>query len=188
VTLVQPGLAHALLLAVATQRLAELAWSLRNERRLAALGAHEAAPEQHAWFVALHVGWLAAMAVASDWQSAVNVYWLAVYAVLQAFRIWILCSLGDRWTTRILHLPGVPLVRRGPYRYLAHPTYVLVAWELVTLPLALGLWPIALAAGLANLPLTCWRISAEERARGLRPGTPSRPGMESAACGLAERH
>jgi methyltransferase len=169
-SLALPGLAHALLLVVAAQRLAELAWSRHNESRLLALGAVESAAHQHGWFVALHAGWLASMAAASDWEAPLNPYWLAVYFVLQAMRVWILYSLGYRWTTRILAVPGLPLVRKGPYRLLAHPNYVLVAWELVALPLALGLWLVALVASLANLPLTCWRISAEERALGRAVG------------------
>lgn len=158
------GLAQIVLVLVAGQRLAELAWSRRNERRLRALGAVESAAGQHRWFVALHVGWLAAMALAVDSATTVDFRWLAVYAALQGVRSWILYSLGIYWTTRILSLPAAALVTRGPYRFLSHPNYVLVAWELVVLPLAFGLWPLALLASLANLPLTWLRISAEKRA------------------------
>ena len=83
--------------------------------------------------------------------------------VLQALRAWILVSLGPRWTTRILVLDE-PLVARGPYRFMRHPNYALVAAELAVLPLALGLPWFALVFTLLNLPLMAIRIRAEDRA------------------------
>ena len=87
---------------------------------------------------------------------------LALFAVLQAVRVWIIASLGPYWTTRIITLPDAPLVRCGPYRFLRHPNYLLVAVEIPLLPLAFGAWDIALLFGAANLALLAYRIRVEE--------------------------
>jgi methyltransferase len=83
---------------------------------------------------------------------------------LQAARLWVLASLGRFWTTRIVILPGAPLVRRGPYRYLRHPNYLVVAAEIAVLPLVFGAWGIALVFSLLNLVLLIQRIRVEDAA------------------------
>jgi methyltransferase len=88
---------------------------------------------------------------------------LAAYFGLQALRVWTLASLGRRWTTRILVVPGETLVRRGPYRFLPHPNYLVVAGEMATLPLTLGLPRHALLFSLLNAAVLSVRIRAEER-------------------------
>jgi methyltransferase len=87
---------------------------------------------------------------------------LGVFALLQCVRLWVIVSLGRFWTTRIVTLPGAPLVRRGPYRWFRHPNYLLVAVEIPLLPLAFGAWDLALLFGFANLVLLAYRIRAEE--------------------------
>jgi methyltransferase len=88
-----------------------------------------------------------------------------LFVVLQAFRIWVLASLGPYWTTRIVTVPGAAPVRAGPYRFLRHPNYVIVALEIPALPLALGLPAVALGFGAANLLLLAYRVRIEEAAR-----------------------
>lgn len=157
-----------IVLLVAAQRIAELLYAQRNTRALLARGAYEVAPEQHAFFVALHAAWLAAVA----WfglNAAVNWWLIGVFVVLQAARIWVIGTLGPYWTTRIITLPGAPLVRSGPYRFVRHPNYVIVALEVAVLPLAFGEWPVALAFTVLNALLVAWRIGAEERALAGRP-------------------
>ena len=83
---------------------------------------------------------------------------------LEALRVWVLMSLGPRWTTRIIILPGAPLVRRGPYRFFPHPNYAVVCAELLLLPLVFGLWQYALVFTALNAAVLYVRIRAENTA------------------------
>jgi methyltransferase len=153
-----------LILALVTlQRFGELWLSNRNTRRLLAQGAHEHAPGHYPAIVAVHVLWLAAL-----WWLAptrrVDPFWLGVFVAIEIARIWVLASLGRRWTTRIIVLPDAPLVRRGPYRFVNHPNYIVVVGEIAVLPLVFGLWPVALIFTLFNALLLTVRIRAENRA------------------------
>ena len=153
-----------LLLAFVTlQRGAELLWNRSNERRLRAQGAVEAGAAHYPVMVALHGLWLAAL-WAFGWNRALVWPWVALYLVLQLGRVWVLATLGRRWTTRVFVVPGETLVRGGPYRFISHPNYVVVTLEIFVLPLALGLPIAALVFGLANLALLAWRIRVENRA------------------------
>lgn len=159
----------ALLLAFVTvQRLAELAWARRNETRLRAAGAVETGAAHYPLIVALHAAWLACCWL-TGWNAPVQPLWLALFVVLQLCRVWVLATLGPRWTTRVFSLPGETLVRRGPYRFVRHPNYLVVALEIPVLPLALGRPDVAVAFGLANVALLAWRIRVEDRA--IRPQT-----------------
>ena len=148
---------------VTVQRLGELVLARRNTQRLLQRGAYEAAPEHYPLIVLLHAAWLGGLWWLG-WDRPVQPGWLAVYAVLQGLRGWILASLGPRWTTRIIVLPGEPLVRRGPYRFLPHPNYLLVAAEIAVLPLVLGLELYALLFTVLNAAVLTVRIRAENRA------------------------
>jgi methyltransferase len=153
----------ALLAFVTLQRLAELAWGRSNERRLRGLGAVEVGAAHYPLIVALHALWLMAL-WALGWNRPLVWLWVAVFFVLQAARVWVLMTLGRRWTTRVLLVPGEDLVRRGPYRFVSHPNYVVVALEIFVLPLAFGLPWLSLGFGLANLAVLGWRIRVEGRA------------------------
>lgn len=154
----------AALLWIAAARLGELALARRNERRLRARGAVEAGPRHYPLFFLLHGSWLAAIALAADPARPPDWGWLVLFAALQGARVWALASLGPYWTTRVLTLPGAPLVRRGPYRWLRHPNYLVVAGEIAALPLAFGLWRIALAFSILNCALLAHRIRIEDAA------------------------
>jgi methyltransferase len=149
---------------VALQRVVELIYAQRNTRLLLARGAVEYAREQHPFFIALHAAWLIAMLIVIPSSVAINWWLIAAFALLQAARIWVIATLGPFWTTRIISLPGAPRVRRGPYRLLRHPNYLIVACELALLPLAFGAWQIAAMFTALNGALLAWRIPAEERA------------------------
>ena len=108
-----------LILALVTlQRLAELWLSNRHTRRLLAQGAREIGASHYPLIVGVHVLWLGAL-----WWLApsrpVDGFWLALFVLLQLGRVWVIATLGDRWTTRIIILPREPLVRRGPYRFVS---------------------------------------------------------------------
>jgi methyltransferase len=150
---------------VTVQRLGELWLSRRNTSRLLAQGAREHAPGHYPLIVALHAAWLAAL-----WWLApprpVDGFWLAMFVLIEIARVWVLASLGRRWTTRIIVIPGEPLVRRGPYRLLSHPNYAVVAAEIAVLPLVFGLWQIAFVFTLVNAAVLAVRIRQENRALG----------------------
>jgi methyltransferase len=158
------SLFHAVLGLVVLQRLAELVLAARNTSRLRAAGAFELDARGYPAFVLLHGGWLASLALLVPATAPPSWPLLAVCAVLQLGRVWILASLGRRWTTRIIVLPGAPLVRSGPYRLVRHPNYLIVAAEIAVLPLAFGAVAIAIVFSLANLLLVARRIAIEERA------------------------
>jgi methyltransferase len=158
------SLFHAVLGLVVLQRLAELVLAARNTSRLRAAGAFELDARGYPAFVLLHGGWLVSLALLVPATAPPSWPLLAVYAVLQLGRVWILASLGRRWTTRIIVLPGAPLVRCGPYRFVRHPNYLIVAAEIAVLPLAFGAVAIAIVFSLANLLLVARRIAIEERA------------------------
>jgi methyltransferase len=149
---------------VALQRVAELAYAQRNTSRLLARGGVEIAPAQYPWFVALHATWLGAMLFFIPADAVPNWWIVAILVLLQGARVWTIASLGPYWTTRIITLPGAPLVRRGPYRFLRHPNYAIVCAEFVLLPLAFGAWIIAIVFSACNATLLAFRIRAEEAA------------------------
>lgn len=161
--------AKIILVFVTIQRIAELFLSARNTGRLRARGAAEFAPGHYPLMVLLHTAWLGGLWILARDLPA-NGILIAVYAALQLLRIWVIAALGDRWTTRIIVLPHTPLVRTGPYRFLNHPNYFVVAAEIALLPLVFGLWEYAAVFSLANALLLLWRIRAEDRALANREG------------------
>jgi methyltransferase len=153
-----------LLLALVTaQRLSELVLAGYNTRRLKARGAYEVAPGHYPLIVALHAAWLVGLWWLA-WDRPMNLVLAALFLGLEGLRVWVLASLGERWTTRIIILPGAPLVRRGPYRVFPHPNYAVVCAEIALLPLVFGLWWYALAFTLLNAAVLWVRIRAENAA------------------------
>jgi methyltransferase len=150
---------------VTLQRIGELWLSSRNTRRLLAKGALEAGAGHYPLIVALHAAWLAALWWLAP-ERAIDAFWLAILILIELARIWVLASLGPRWTTRIIVLPHAPLVSRGPYRWLNHPNYLVVIAELIALPLVFGLWQVALLFTVLNAILLAVRIREENRALG----------------------
>jgi methyltransferase len=157
--------ATVILALVTLQRLFELWLSNHNTRRLLARGAKEVGARHYPFIVLVHAMWLAALWwVARD--RPVDGFWLAIYVLLQLARLWVLATLGRRWTTRIIVLPDEALVRSGPYRFVNHPNYVVVAGEIAVLPLVFGFWDLALIFTLLNAAVLNIRIREENRALG----------------------
>jgi len=150
---------------VTVQRLGELMVSKRNTRRLLDHGAREHGAAHYPLIVALHTAWLASL-----WwlgvSRPIDPFWLAVFILIEIGRIWVFASLGQRWTTRIIVVPGETLVRRGPYRFLNHPNYAVVVAEIAVLPLVFGLWKVALLFSLLNAAVLTLRIRQENHALG----------------------
>lgn len=161
-------LATLILALVTAERLAELWLAKRNTAALMARGAVEVAADHYPLIVALHAAWLATLWLLGA-GAVVHLGWLSLFAVLQLARVWVLATLGPRWTTRIIILPGAPLVTSGPYRWLSHPNYAVVVAEIAVLPLCLGLPVVALVFSLANAAVLTLRIASENAA--LRPVT-----------------
>jgi methyltransferase len=148
---------------VTLQRLGELWLSSRNTRRLLAKGAREHSPGHYPLIVAVHAAWLITLWLLAL-ERPVDGFWLAMFVLIELARIWVLASLGERWTTRIIVLPKTRLVRRGPYRFVDHPNYLVVVAEIAVLPLVFGLWKVALVFSLLNALILKIRISAENAA------------------------
>ena len=155
--------AVAILGFVTLQRLFEMRLAEEHSRKLVDEGAVEHGREHYAFIVALHAAWLAALWWAAPGRP-INIPLLILFAILQAGRVWVIRSLGERWTTRIIVKPGAPLVRRGPYRFVDHPNYLVVIGEIAVLPLVFGLWQIALLFTVLNALILTVRIRAENRA------------------------
>jgi methyltransferase len=155
--------ATIILTLVTLQRLGELLLSRRNTTRLLARGGVEVGAGHYPLLVLLHAAWLITLWIFGRNQE---VRWLALagFAALQVVRLWVLISLGSRWTTRIIVLPGEPLIVSGPYRYLSHPNYAIVAGEIALLPLALNLPWLAPVFSVLNGLALALRIRIEARA------------------------
>ncbi|MDR6664296.1 isoprenylcysteine carboxylmethyltransferase family protein [Rhizobium sp. 1399] len=153
----------ALLTFVTAQRLSELVIARRNTMALFARGGREIAPDHYPYMVALHTGWLAGLWMLATGQP-IQLFWFGLFMLLQVLRLWVLTTLGERWTTRIIILPGAPLVEGGPYRFFKHPNYMIVIGEIAALPLALGMPLYALVFSLLNAAVLTVRIRAENAA------------------------
>ncbi|GAA3893730.1 isoprenylcysteine carboxylmethyltransferase family protein [Sphingomonas limnosediminicola] len=155
---------NALIVGLVTlSRLVELPIARANTRRLLASGGHEVAASHYPLIVALHVCWLAAL-----WLRAldrpINLPALVAFGLVECCRIWVLRTLGKRWTTRIVVVPGETLVARGPYKFIRHPNYAVVTAEIALLPLVFGLWQVAIIFSLLNAAILAVRIREEDRA------------------------
>jgi methyltransferase len=160
---------------VTVERVAELFLARRNTLRLLERGAREAAPGHYPLIVLLHAAWLCGLWLLA-WNRSIRLAWLALFVLVQGLRFWILATLGERWTTRILVLPGAPLVRAGPYRFLSHPNYVVVVAEIAILPLVFGLVWYAVVFSLLNAFVLTIRIGAENAALRGAANIPDRRG------------
>lgn len=159
----------ALLAFVTVQRLVELPIAAANTRRLLAAGGHEVAPGHYPLIVAMHASWLVTLWWLAPSRS-IDLLFLALFVLVEAGRVWVLRTLGPRWTTRIIVVPGELLVTRGPYRFVDHPNYLVVIAEIAILPLVFGLWQVALLFSLLNAIALAVRIRAENQAlEALRP-------------------
>jgi methyltransferase len=157
------SLASIILLLVTLQRLGELVLSRHNTKALLARGAIEVGARHYPLVVSVHAAWLISLWIWGRDQD-VNLAALAFFIVLQGLRLWVLATLGSRWTTRIIVLPDAPLVASGPYRYFSHPNYAVVVSEIALLPLALHLPLLASIFTVLNAAVLLIRIRTEARA------------------------
>ncbi len=145
------------------QRSVELCFAQFNTGRLRTIGGIEFGAAHYPTMIALHASWLLGLLVLG-YDRPIIPLWLAFFVVLQVGRLWVIASLGRRWTTRVIVVPGATPVARGPYRWFRHPNYMIVALEIAVVPLALGLPVFALIYSLANAALLAYRIRIENEA------------------------
>jgi methyltransferase len=159
---------HILVALIVLQRLVELVIARINTRNLVAAGGIEHGAGHYPLMVALHVAWLASLVVFVPADAVLDPLLFVLFLLLQAGRVWVIASLGRYWTTRVITVPGARLVKRGPYRWLRHPNYLVVVGEIAVVPLIAGAWEIALAFSAANAALLWHRIRVENAALAAR--------------------
>ena len=155
--------AIAILAFVTLQRLVELPIRAANTKRLLAEGGREVGARHYPLIVAVPcrlVGGVVVVCTRPADQPSVP----RLFVLIEFGRIWVLRTLGPRWTTRIIIVPGENIVARGPYRFVDHPNYLVVIAEIAVLPLIFGLWQIAVIFSLLNAAVLTVRIRAESRA------------------------
>ena len=158
--------AEIILALVTVQRGGELLLSRAHTKALMARGAVEIAPGHYPLMVVVHSAWLMSL-WAFGYDQPIDIVALVIYLALQVLRVWVMATLGARWTTRIIVLPNAPLVTSGPYRYLRHPNYAVVVGEIAMLPLMLQLPWIAAVFTVLNAIVLFIRIRAENQALGI---------------------
>ena len=149
------------------QRLIELCVAQLNTRRLRGMGGIEFGAAHYPLIVILHATWIVGLLILGH-DRVIDPFWLSVFIVLQIGRLWVIASLGRRWTTRVIVLPGAATVARGPYRWLRHPNYLIVALEIRRG--SAGPWTTGLRVHLFSRKRSAPRISNPHRKRGPGPG------------------
>jgi len=160
-----------LIAAIALQRLWELGVSNRHLRALRARGAYEIGAAHYPWMVALHAAFLISCPaevwlLRRPWRPEIATVAMAVLVAALVLRWWVLSTLGDRWTTRVMVLPGEKLINDGPYRWLRHPNYSVVVLEILAIPMLHCAWLTAAVFSAANLLVLRARIGVEDAALG----------------------
>ena len=151
------------------QRLFELRLSRRNEQRILQCGGSEHTPETYHWIVTLHAAWFGAMllevfAGKRKFHPRLAILAFSLFATGQALRLTAIRTLGWRWSTRVMTVPGASPVQHGIYRYLRHPNYLGVELEIVSAPLVHSAYFTSAVFGIANALLLHDRILREEQA------------------------
>lgn len=170
----------ALVGAVAVERLVELVVSKRHARSMLARGGREYGARHYPVMVAVHVALLLGCVLEVAVADRPFVPWLgwamlAVVLASQALRWWCITTLGEQWSTRVIVSPHVPLVSRGPYRFLRHPNYVAVVAEGAALPLVHSAWLTATVFTGLNAALLTVRVRVENAALGTAATVPPHP-------------
>ena len=156
-----------IVLAIALLRGLELVHAHRNARRLLAEGGQAFGDRHYPVIVGLHVAWLATLWWVGRRIAEPDWLLFALFVLLEAARLWVVATLGRFWTTRVISVPGAPLVRKGPFRWMRHPNYAIIALQLPVLLFAYAAPALAVLFGAANILILAHRIRVEEDA--LRP-------------------
>ncbi len=159
----------ALILLIIGQRLVELVIAKNNEKWMKARGGIEAGAEHYKWFIYLHTLFFLSVIVeilmkCNNHEVVFNYVYFVVFIAAQLARFWCIYSLGRFWNTKIIVLPRVALIKKGPYKYVKHPNYIIVAVELFIIPMLFGAYLSAVIFPLLHIILLRIRIPAEEKA------------------------
>lgn len=150
------------------QRLVELAIARRNEKWMKDRGGIEKGKKHYKWFIVLHSLFFLSIIWEVAWSDTagrqLNYFLFMIFIVTQIGRIWCIHTLGRFWNTKIIVLPGVALIKKGPYKYIKHPNYLIVLIELFVIPLLFGAYFTAFLFPLLHLGLLRLRIPREEKA------------------------
>lgn len=156
-----PTLVTWVMIYIVAQRLGELVYANRNTERLLLEGGIEHGADHYQYFIFLHSAWIAIIAIMVDPQHHIYLIMLALFVGTQFLRAWTLSSIGRWWTTRIISAPHFDRVKRGPYKFIPHPNYLVVVLEIAIVPLMLGLPWVALVFSVLNAILLRHRIAVE---------------------------
>jgi methyltransferase len=162
------GAPQVVAVALLLQRGLEEVYAARNTRALLAAGAVEAGADYYPVVAVSHLGWIAAIGLLIPSNSVVIWPLAAVYLALQLVRYWVIGTLGRFWTHRIINLPGAPVIKRGPYRWLRHPNYAVTIAETFLLPLVFGAWAIAVIMTAIWVAVIRYKIRLEDGALAAR--------------------
>lgn len=152
---------HIIVFLVVLQRLGEVWLAAYNTKKLLAQGGIEIGKNHYPLFILLHSSWLLAILFTTPSDISPNLFLLSLFIILQLGRIWVIASLGKFWTTRIITIPSMPLIKKGPYRFIRHPNYLIVSAEIVILPMVFANWKVAIIWSFFNALLLFWRIHIE---------------------------
>lgn len=156
------------ILLVILQRLVEVGIARRNEKWMKINGAIEIGKEHYKYIVAIHVLYFVSLIIeVTYFQKEMSSIWpvfLLFFTVAQALRVWSLLSLGRFWNTKIIILPNVSIISKGPYKFIRHPNYLVVVIEILVIPLIFNAFWTAIVFSILNIVVLSIRISAEESA------------------------
>lgn len=159
---------YGLLLLLIVQRITEMFIAKRNEKWLLNRGGVEHGSEHYPYIVALHVMFLLSLLLEVNiLHKEVTVLWYILVPILaftQLIRYWAVMSLGSYWNTKIIIVPNDLVVLKGPYQYMRHPNYVVVAVEIFFIPLLYQAYFTAILFSVLNIVIMTIRIPAEEKA------------------------
>jgi methyltransferase len=147
-------------------RIGELLLSKRNEKWLLQNMAVEYGKKHYPFIVALHLFFIISLIIEYLSQQTVSfsLFFIILYFLILVFKAWVILSLGKFWNTKIYHISNLPLVTKGPYRYIKHPNYIIVIAEIVVIPLAFHLYFTAISFTILNAMMLCVRIKEENKA------------------------
>lgn len=153
---------------VVCQRLVELKFAKRNERLMKEKGAMEFGQEHYGYMVSMHVAFLLSILLEVLFLSKeISPLWPVLFTLFigaQLMRVWSILTLGQYWNTKIIILPNADVVKKGPYRFIRHPNYLVVSLEIIVFPLLFQAYFTAFIFSILNAWMLSVRIPLEEKA------------------------
>ncbi|KQL42389.1 hypothetical protein AN960_02900 [Bacillus sp. FJAT-25509] len=150
------------------QRVIELGIAKKNEKKLKMRGALEFGQEHYKFFIILHSMFFISILIENYFIQYIEIgfltFLLIVFVILQLARVWVISTLGERWNTKIIILPNEKLVKRGLYKYIKHPNYIIVTIELLVIPIMFHAYITTVIFSVCNLILLKVRIREENKA------------------------